>query len=109
VGRGQTDRPDSGASGEAVALSAITEMDTNYWFSHGYAPTVRALVEHHRLINEVDLVDPIILDPDGRVLDGMHRVARALLDGRSTITAKRLLNMPSPDYTDVLPDELPYD
>ncbi len=40
-------------------------------------------------------------------MDGMHRVARALLDGHPAIAAKRLDTMPLPDYTDVQPDDLP--
>ena len=92
---------------EEVALSAFDEVDTDYWFGHGYRPTVRAVVEHVRLVNHADLSYPIILDPDGRVMDGMHRVARALLEGRSTITAKRLTTMPAPDRSDVQPDDLP--
>ncbi len=92
---------------EQVPLSAIREVDTDYWFNHGYPPTVLAVVEHLRLINEADLSYAIILDPDGRVMDGMHRVARALLDGHAAIAAKRLDTMPLPDYTDVQPDDLP--
>jgi hypothetical protein len=41
-------------------------------------------------------------------MDGMHRVARALVEGRKTITAVRLLKVPDPDYRDCRPDELPY-
>lgn len=93
---------------EDVALSAIREVDTDYWFDHGCTPTVAAVVEHVRLITAADLSHPIILDPDGRVMDGMHRVAKALLEGRSTMTAKRLMAMPPPDYSDVQPAELPY-
>lgn len=93
---------------EQVPLSAILEVNTDYWFSHGYSPTVLAVVEHVRLINEADLSYAIIIDPDGRVMDGMHRVARALLDEHSAIAAKRLVTMPSPDYVDVQPNDLPY-
>lgn len=94
---------------EHVPLAAIRDVDTDYWFSHGCSPTVRAVVEHVRLVNEADLTYPIVLDPHGRVMDGMHRVARALLDGRAAIAAKRLVVMPPPDYTDVQPQDLPYD
>jgi hypothetical protein len=93
---------------EAVPLTEITEINTSYWFDHGYEPTVVAVVEHVRLVNDADLAYPIILDPDGRVMDGMHRVAKALLLGHSTIAAKRLATLPEPDYTDVEPGELPY-
>lgn len=42
-------------------------------------------------------------------MDGMHRVARALLEGRSTITAVRFREDPEPDHRDCWPDDLPYD
>ena len=41
-------------------------------------------------------------------MDGMHRVARALLEGRPEITAVRLVALPVPDYQDCQPSELPY-
>ncbi len=90
-------------------MQDVREVDTAYWFDHGHEPTVRAVVEHMRLVNEADLRYAIIVDPDGRVMDGMHRVAKALLLRHSTIGAKRLPSLPNPDYTDVQPDDLPYD
>jgi hypothetical protein len=35
-----------------------------------------------QLIQHADLKFPIILSCDGSVMDGMHRVGRALLEGR---------------------------
>jgi hypothetical protein len=93
---------------EDVPLAEIEELDTTYWFDHGYSPTVRTVVEHCRLIQDADLGYPIVLDPDGRVMDGMHRAARALLEGRSHIRAKRLRQLPEPDFEDCRPDDLPY-
>ena len=59
-----------------VAIEAIAEIDSDYWFSYGpIVPTVRRVVEHMRLTNEADLSFPIILAASGRVMDGMHRVA----------------------------------
>lgn len=52
---------------------------------------------------------PIILGFDGRVMDGMHRVARALLEGRTTIKAVQFEDHPEPDYRNCHPDDLPYD
>ena len=91
-----------------IPLTAIAELDSEYWFDHGYAPTVRNVVEHCRLLQEVDLQYPIVVDPAGRVMDGMHRVARALLEGRTSIAAKRLRRLPEPDFTNCRPDDLPY-
>ncbi len=70
---------------------------------------MRRVAEHARLIREVDLTFPIILAPDGRVMDGMHRVARALLDGVSTLPAVRLDVLPRPDFINCDPADLAYD
>jgi len=94
---------------EQVPLSSISEVESDYWFSHGSEPTVRAVVEHMQLVNEAELSYPIVIDPHGRVMDGMHRVAKALLAGHRSIEARRLVALPDPDYSDVQPDELPYE
>ena len=92
-----------------VPLTAIRELDEPFWFGLGDTPTCRAVVEHARLIEAADLSFPIILSSDGRVMDGMHRVAKAALLRRPTIEAVRFTDDPDPDYVDVHPDELPYD
>lgn len=68
---------------EELPVAAIWEVDTVYWFDETQKPSVRKVVEHVALIEDVDLSYPIILGPDGRVMDGMHRVARAILEGRA--------------------------
>ena len=71
--------------------------------------TCRAVAEHARLVAEVDLRYPVIPSPDGRVMDGMHRVARAFLEGRGELGAVRLATEPEPDFVGVPIDDLPYD
>jgi len=41
-------------------------------------------------------------------MDGMHRVIRALLDGRTTIAAVQFEIQPEPDFRNCVPEELPY-
>ena len=94
---------------EQVPLAAISEVDADYWFSRGTLATVRAVVGHMQLVNESDLSYPIILDPDGGVMDGMHRVAKALLAGCDAVPARRLLTLPEPDFVGFAPDDLPYE
>lgn len=91
-----------------VALDSIADVDTDFWFKFGPIPTVRRIIEHVRLIEEVDLSYPIILGSDGRVMDGMHRIARAILDGHLTVKAVRFVDEPEPDYRDCSPEDLPY-
>ena len=94
---------------ESIPLSEIGEVDENWWFAFGEVPTVRNVVEHLRLMSELDVSYPIIVDPDGRVMDGMHRVARALSEGQPAISARRLAVLPPPDYVGVDPADLPYE
>jgi hypothetical protein len=91
-----------------VQLSAIGELDQPYWYDHGSRPTCRSVAEHARLINEADLSFPIILSSDGGVMDGMHRVAKAAMQGLIRLSAKRFVHDPEPDYVGVDPDRLPY-
>jgi len=92
-----------------VPLSEIRELDETFWFDHeDQSPTCRQVALHARLIGETDLSHPIILSQDGGVMDGMHRVCKALIKGRESIRAVRFETDPEPDYVDVSPDELPY-
>jgi hypothetical protein len=93
-----------------VPLAAIRELDEPFWFGGGSEEaTCRAVADHARLIAEADLTYPIILGADGRVMDGMHRVAKAYLEGRSSISAVQLASDPEPDFVGVDAAELPYD
>jgi hypothetical protein len=87
-----------------VPIDSIWELDTPYWSQL----TVRDVAEHVRLVQAVDLTYPIILGVDGRVMDGMHRVLRSLLEGHSTISAVQFDVHPDPDFRSCQPDELQY-
>ena len=92
---------------ELVAVAGIREVNEAYW---GQPMTCREVAEHARLIDEADFEFPIILSSDGRIMDGMHRVLKALMQGRSHIRVVRFETDPEPDYVGVLdPDELPYE
>jgi hypothetical protein len=51
-----------------------------------------------RRIGDADVNLPIILASDGQVLDGMHRIAKAILCGQSSIAAQRFAIDPDPDW-----------
>ena len=91
-----------------VPLTDIREIDEPFC-SDDDIPTWRAIVEHIGLVEAADLDFAIILSAEDRVMDGMHRVARAILLGRTTIDAVRFTRDPEPDYVGVSPQELPYD
>ena len=93
----------------SVPVAEIAELDENHWYAYeGQVPTCRSIIEHVTLIEEADLGYPIILDSEGRVMDGMHRVCKALLQGETHIQAVRFTATPAPDYIGRQPDELPY-
>jgi hypothetical protein len=95
---------------ERVPLSAIRELDEPYWSGDSTKSiTCRQIAEHARLIRDCDLAFPVILSSDGRVMDGMHRVCKALVDGLAEIEAVRFVHDPEPDYVGRDPDDLPYD
>src|SRR4029453_6399171 len=66
-----------------VPLPSIRDLDEPWW-SDDDSPTWRAAVEHLRLIEAADLSFAIILSSDGRVMDGMHRGAKAVFLGGDT-------------------------
>jgi hypothetical protein len=91
----------------AVPLAQIRELDEPV-FGVDEPPTWRSFVAHLQLVNAAELAYPIILAADGAVMDGMHRVATALREGRPSIDAVQFLDNPAPDYVGRRPDELPY-
>lgn len=92
-----------------VPLSEIRELDEAFWFdAEGDEPTCRRVALHAKLMNETDLDHPIILSQNRRVMDGMHRVCKALIEGSETIRAVRFEVDPEPDSVGFAPDKLPY-
>ena len=93
-----------------VPVDSIADVDTAYWATPGAPyPTVREFVEQMRLVVDVDSSYPVILGSDGRLMDGMHRVARALLQGRTAVPAVQFPVDPEPDFRDTHPDDLSYE
>lgn len=62
--------------------------------------TLRQMVMHMRAVQDADLSQPIILDEDGELLDGRHRLMKAMLEGAPTIKAVRFDENPPPDHID---------
>lgn len=90
-----------------IPLHQIRELDEP-WFGEDEPPTWKSLVDHMRLVEQADLSFPIILSASGAVMDGMHRVARAVLLGHAEITAVRFETDPEPDHVGMGPEDLPY-
>ncbi len=89
-----------------VRLDSIWQLDTPHW---GTALTPREVADHVRLVADTDLAYPIILSADGRVMDGMHRAVKALIEGRDTIAAVQFDVQPEPDVRNCRPEDLSYE
>jgi len=62
--------------------------------------TAKVLAEHMKRVQETDMNFPVIMDDEGFIMDGWHRVTKALLEGRATIKAVRFDKTPSCDYVE---------
>ena len=96
--------------GRPIVVTAVTARDKSKdrgiklddqvtWFGPSDRPTTRAIAMHAKRIMNCDLSYPVILTEDGRVFDGMHRVARQLIEGCEFIQVKRFPVNPEPDRT----------
>ena len=91
-----------------IALDSIRELD-EVWCGEDDPPTWRSMLAHIRLMDEADLSYPIIVSASGAVMDGMHRVAKAVRLGHADIEAVQFEVDPEPDHVGLGPADLPYD
>ena len=92
-----------------IAISAIAEVNENWWYQEPDAvPTPRSIAQHVALIAQADLSYPIILCANGRLMDGMHRVVKALSEDRKTIYAVQFPVTPPHDFENIPLGDLPY-
>lgn len=81
---------------ECIRLAAdlpVIELDINS-MNISYArpnseDSIRGFVEHMRSVMDADLSYPILLNEDGCIIDGRHRLCKALYNGDKTIKAMR--------------------
>ncbi len=78
-------------------VSTFTDLDEDCWFGDRHEPTIRRVLEHHERIQRANYTHPIILSEDNVVMDGIHRICKALLDGKATIPAVKFQSNPEPD------------
>lgn len=85
----------------SVKIADLPGMDEVLWFGgpKNIQATCGEVTEHARQIQVADLSFPIILSAEGEVWDGMHRVARATLEGLSELKAVQFSVNPAPDGT----------
>lgn len=61
-----------------------------------YDLTLRELAGHVKAVMNADLSFPIILDEDGDIMDGRHRIMKAMTEGKKTVKAVRFEENPTP-------------
>jgi len=77
-------------------------LNEDCWFGDRYVPSVRRVLEHYEKISKSDLTYPIILSEDAVVMDGLHRICKAILEGKTTILAVQFTSNPKPDIVETL-------
>lgn len=80
---------------KGLEVIEIPIMALNIYYKYE-ALTLRDMVMHMKAVNNADLKYPIILDEDGEVMDGRHRIMKALLLGKTTIKVVRFDQNPEP-------------
>lgn len=78
-------------------LSQFEGLDKDIWFGDWHQPTVRNVLRHFTKIQNADLSFPIIISQHGLVMDGVHRICRAQLEGLRSVPAVRFVANPEPD------------
>jgi len=89
-------------------VSEIGELKESYWFAPDQEVICEEIIQHAKQIYEADLSYPIILCSEGKIMDGMHRVCKAKLEGHDTILAVQFEEPLEPDHVGKQPDELLY-
>lgn len=77
----------------------IINLDRDGWFT-AEKPTPRVILSHMQRILNSDLTYPVILHPDGSIMDGAHRVCKAILLGEKAIQVVRFTQEPPPSHID---------
>lgn len=54
---------------------------------------------HVKAVNDADLSYPILMSDTGSIIDGRHRLVKAMLEGRDTILCKQFEKDPAACYT----------
>ena len=65
---------------------------------HWKLNNVRDYVTHFSRVSNTDLSVPIILRSDGVIMDGWHRIIKALFEGNFTLPAQKFTIDPEPAF-----------
>ena len=60
---------------------------------------LRDYLNHYKRVMTADLSKPLILRADGYIMNGWHRVIKALFEGKRFLPAKTFKETPLPDFS----------
>jgi hypothetical protein len=83
-------------------VGSCSLLDEDCWFGDRYEPTIRKVLEHCQKMQDANFAYPIILSEDNVVMDGLHRICKAVLENKSTILAVKFETNPEPNQIDEL-------
>ena len=63
--------------------------------------TLRDFVAHCRMVNDADLAFPVLMNENGALIDGKHRLAKAMMLGEKTLKFRRFDTDPPSCYEQV--------
>jgi hypothetical protein len=74
-------------------------LDVDAWFGEACKPTITNVVHHMKYVLDADLSEPILLSAEGYVFDGLHRLAKCMLEGIPKIRYRQFSKNPDPFKT----------
>jgi hypothetical protein len=91
-----------------LAINQV-KLDDLPWFEDdigglGDPPLWGKVAEHAKRSVDANLDYPIILNVNGDVMDGMHRIIKSFIQGNDTISAVQFEETPKPDRIKKRPD-----
>lgn len=75
---------------------ASLDLDVTPWEGNN----ILEFVKHCVRIDKCRFEYPVIQAPSGWVMNGWHRIVKAIMEGRKTIPAVRFKELPKPDGTE---------
>lgn len=84
-----------------VAIADIPYILTESWVAHWADPNHTEVWFETARTREADLSYPVILHPNGHLMDGYHRVCKALQSGFTHVQAVQFTEdiLPAPDVS----------
>jgi len=79
---------------EVIPIKGIQHLDEMMWETH---MNLQMFVNHAIRVDDANLWYPILIHPNGWVMDGYHRIAKAMKLGLESILAVRFVEEPEPD------------